>query len=234
MGDPFEKLKAFFSPRQAPLDERVNAAYDNKAFGKGKPTKQNKAAQQGIPAWLDSLYKSPVADSLYQTSSIPTHLGTVNRELYPRTSGVFNADFDSVQLDSSLDTHPQDPRNTLIHEMGHKYASDNRALDKAEAAYQYPYSDPMNAVYATKPADKAYAKIDTYGATGPREGYAQAFKNAFNFLGETARDTEMDYRKLAGDLEGNTPGMGMIVQDLMKRPIFAKHPLQGKIFREKK
>jgi hypothetical protein len=234
MDDPLKKLKAFFSPKQAPLDERVNAAYDNKTFGKGRPTKENKAAQQGIPAWLDSLYKSPVADSLYQTSGVPSHLGIVNRELYPRTSGVFNANFDSVQLDSLRDTHPQDPRSTLIHEMGHKYATENRVLDKAGPAYQYPYSDPMNAVYATKPADKAAAKIDTYGATDSKEGYAQAFKNAFNFLSETALNPDMDYRQFAGDLEGSTPGMGMIVQDLMKRPIFAKHPLQGKIFREKK
>jgi hypothetical protein len=118
--------------------------------------------------------------------------------------------------------------------MGHKRATDTKVMQDNTAAYTYPKVDPYEAYGASNPRTKARLKIDSYGSTEPAEAYAQAFKNAFGFLGETARDPQMDYRKFAGDLEGSTPGMGMIVQDLMKLPIFAKHPLQGKIFREKK
>jgi hypothetical protein len=109
------------------------------------------------------------------------------------------------------------PREVLVHEMGHKQMVD-KGFPNTKAYINQSYTP----------------QLDSYYTTNNMEGYAQAFRNAFNFLAETARDPKMDYRKFAGDLEGNTPGMGMIIQDLMKLPIFAKHPLQGQIFTEAK
>lgn len=58
------------------------------------------------------------------------------------------------------------------------------------------------------------------------EGFAQAFTNAVEFLAENATGVQRNYRERLGQLEGNTPGAGQIVQDLLSRDIYAQHPLQ--------
>lgn len=58
------------------------------------------------------------------------------------------------------------------------------------------------------------------------EGFAQAFTNAAEFLAENAKGVQRNYRERLGQLEGNTPGAGQIVQDLLSRDIYAQHPLQ--------
>jgi hypothetical protein len=66
-------------------------------------------------------------------------------------------------------------------------------------------------------------------ATDPDESFAQAYTNAANFLSETASDTT-GFRERLGRYEGNTPGAGGIVRDLLiGRPIYGKHPLKGVI-----
>jgi len=61
------------------------------------------------------------------------------------------------------------------------------------------------------------------------ERFAQAFTNAADFLSPTSADTT-GYRQLLGRYEGNTPGMGGIVADLLERnPIYSNHPLHGLI-----
>jgi hypothetical protein len=66
-------------------------------------------------------------------------------------------------------------------------------------------------------------------ATDPDESFAQAYTNAANFLSETASDTT-GFRERLGRYEGNTPGAGGIVRDLLiGRPIYSKHPLKGVI-----
>lgn len=61
------------------------------------------------------------------------------------------------------------------------------------------------------------------------ERFAQAFTNAIDFLARTSANTK-GYRELIGRYEGNTPGMGGIVADLLERnPIYSDHPLHGLI-----
>jgi hypothetical protein len=70
---------------------------------------------------------------------------------------------------------------------------------------------------------------DLYAATDPDESFAQAFTNAAGFLSETGADTT-GYREKLGRYEGNTPGAGAIVRDLLRgRPIYNRHPLKGVI-----
>jgi hypothetical protein len=65
--------------------------------------------------------------------------------------------------------------------------------------------------------------------TYPGEAFAQAYTNAAGFLSETAGDTT-GFREKLGRYEGNTPGAGAIVRDLLTaRPIYRQHPLRGVI-----
>jgi len=65
--------------------------------------------------------------------------------------------------------------------------------------------------------------------TDPNEAFAQAYTNAAGFLSETAGDTT-GFREKLGQYEGNTPGAGAIVRDLLRgRPIYKQHPLKGVI-----
>lgn len=234
MDDPLKKLKAFFSPTNLQKASR----------------RITKEASQ-VP-WLDSLYKSPVADSLYGIVDVPSSLGVVPPDMEATTAGMYTPNTGDISMNKAPSAYDRikvgasswNPRDALIHEMGHKNRNDTKTnIDNYRLSPRL-YSNAE--IEATKDAsakgqnyvvfkeDKARNSVDSYYKRKPEEAYAQAFKNAFNFLSETALKPDMDYRKFAGDLEGNTPGMGLIVQDLMKRPIFAKHPLQGKIFREKK
>jgi hypothetical protein len=142
------------------------------------------------------------------------------------------------------------PRQVQIHEFGHLANSRVGGAFPAESetakVFNSNYADALfskpqfsSLLYSLRDASKqsgpefkAAASIDPYYRTEPREAFAQAFVNAWEFLAETARDPKMDYRKFAGDLESNTPGMGMIIRDLLKDKIFKAHPLRGKIFTE--
>lgn len=65
--------------------------------------------------------------------------------------------------------------------------------------------------------------------TNPFESFAQAYTNAAGFLSETAGDTT-GFREKLGRYEGNTPGAGAIVRDLLTgRSIYKQHPLKGVI-----
>lgn len=157
-----------------------------------------------------------------------------------------------------------DPRRVMIHEYGHLANSSTpgdrgafpRSSDVSKMLYNTwllhegknneleslpidfdrirmnPTSPALGSISA--PAYKAIASVDPYYRTHPSEAFSQAFVNAFEFLAETARDPKMDYRKFAGDLEANTPGMGLIIQDMLKLPLYKNHPLRGQIFTEKK
>lgn len=96
----------------------------------------------------------------------------------------------------------------------------------------------------TQSEQQAFANLDRYYAFGgkkrnnqgqvvlttdPQESLAQAYTNAVDFLSRTGADTS-EYRKMIGQYEGNTPGAGAIVQDLLRsRPVYQKHPLKGVI-----
>lgn len=152
-----------------------------------------------------------------------------------------------------------DPRRVMIHEYGHLA---NNSMTSRDNWGAFPRRSPVSKMLynsyneleslpidfdrirmnpaspalgsISAPVYKAIASIDPYYRTYPTEAFAQAFVNAFEFLAETARDPKMDYRKFAGDLEANTPGMGLIIQDMLKLPLYKNHPLRGQIFKEKK
>ena len=76
------------------------------------------------------------------------------------------------------------------------------------------------------PVENNYTKKQ-YVISNPREAFAQAYTNAAGFLSETANDTT-DFRNKIGRYEGNTPGAGAIVLDLLKgNPIYKNHPLKS-------
>lgn len=183
---------------------------------------------------MQTTFQSPLADSLYSIAGVPSRFGEISQNS-SGLSGTYDPLLDKLRLQGGWGQ--ENTRDTFIHEIGHKkdrFGSERKKLGKAIKPPNYSLSDAQSVNMNRTPESKANSALDSYYATEPKEAYAQAFKNAFNFLQETARNPKMDYRKFAGDLEGNTPGMGMIVQDLMKLPIFEKHPLRGIIFTEKK
>lgn len=141
-----------------------------------------------------------------------------------------------------------DPRRTFIHEKAHlansqtTFGKDGLFPSYSETAKMFENNTPRDferfndmGVIAglqagSAPEFKAFATVDPYYRLNPREAFAQAFVNAWEFLQETKKNPKMDYRKFAGDLEANTPGMGLIVRDLLKDKGFENHPLRGKMF----
>lgn len=110
---------------------------------------------------------------------------------------------------------------------------------------QQPLEERMRQKRAMTPSEKeAFANLDRYYAfggertgddgkkflvTNPNEALAQAYTNAVDFLSRTASDTSK-YRELLGRYEGNTPGAGAIVLDLLRtNPVYSKHPLKKEI-----
>lgn len=86
---------------------------------------------------------------------------------------------------------------------------------------------------------KAFAALDSYysgnnGKVTTRtdlnepfgESFAQAFTNAMQYVRENSPKLQKDYRERAGKLEGNTPGMGQLVSDILSHKMFDGHPLQ--------
>jgi hypothetical protein len=74
----------------------------------------------------------------------------------------------------------------------------------------------------------ARPKADKYSVTTESERRAQAFANAFDYLQRMASDTA-DYRGRLGAAEATVPGTGDVAKGLIKRSIYANHPLRGLI-----
>ncbi len=86
----------------------------------------------------------------------------------------------------------------------------------------------LDRYYAFGERVPAFTSDPVFG-TNPDEAFAQAYTNAAGFLSETAGDTT-GFRERLGRYEGNTPGAGAIVRDLLRgRPIYKQHPLKGVI-----
>jgi len=115
-------------------------------------------------------------------------------------------------------------RNIMAHEIGHAYGK--------SAFPSYPYVTGRGRIPITPKTpteETAVALLSPYSQRSPEEGLAQAYTNAVDFLSKTAKDTA-DFRETLGMYEGNTPGAGSIVRDLLKaRPIYDKHPLKRAI-----
>lgn len=100
-------------------------------------------------------------------------------------------------------------------------------------SYQPMLSSEVKAIQALDPyyaIGGVYSGMGgPYAGTNPGESFAQAFTNAAGFLSETAADTT-GYREKLGRYEGNTPGAGAIVRDLlMGNQIYKNHPLKKSI-----
>jgi hypothetical protein len=244
MNDPIEWLKRIFRPDLTPeanpgqfkrdrgpdynsevahpLNKRVDAKYRDK---------------EEVPAWMDKLFKSPLADTLYELNagSVPNLGSSRNPAVWGQIENLLQADMfgrrylndvvtmnpDSMKYREAptryRDASPLDKRNVFIHEMAH-------VTDKGRD--NFPFKP------VAKLGRDGADKLDSYYAQSRNvdESFAQAFVNAFNFLSETAKNPTMDYRKFAGELEANTPGMGIILEDLLKSNVYNEHPLRGKIF----
>ena len=120
-----------------------------------------------------------------------------------------------------------------------------RLLGLLSPKIQQPLEERMRQKRTMTPSEKeAFANLDRYYALGgertegdgskvlvtnPDEAFAQAYTNAIDFLSRTSTDTSK-YRELLGRYEGNTPGAGAIVLDLLRtNPVYSKHPLKREI-----
>lgn len=112
-------------------------------------------------------------------------------------------------------------RTILAHEIGHAYGP------SAFPSYpMIPSSKRKPFTPKTQREQDAANALSVYGQSNPEEGFAQAYTNATSFLSETAADTS-GFRGRLGEYEGNTPGVGSIVRDLlMRKPVYGKHPLK--------
>jgi len=259
LGDPAQPGPTRHKARMPGSERTTNPAtlaYVNRAI--------TPAAEQSDV--LRELYRSPVADSLYQLFA-PSRLAAITKDdpMKGKAVGYLAPMSGAIALDPNRNEHENmgqagaSARETLVHEIGHgvsapkDFPRSKPAPIIPEARYMsgdwtgmlanlsntmpdYVQKHPRGHYVVNEAIRQAAGKIDPYYRVQrsyepePYEAHAQAFKNAFTFLQETAGNPNMDYRKMAGELEANTPGMGMFVRDLLKQPLYERHPLRGKIF----
>ncbi len=196
---------------------------------------------------LQDLFRGPAMDSLGQLFSkgpppIPYTFEGSNAGEYRKGAhalGLSTAP-QAYQADSSsyrktpASTNITRPKEVLIHEMGHAFRAVHGESnpERWKAIERQLLADPSESQQtkdriASSELKRASKEIDPYYRDNPdEEKYAQAFVNAYRYLTDTAKDPKMDYRGYLGKLEGNTPGTGDIVLDLLKTKLFQKHPLQ--------
>jgi hypothetical protein len=145
---------------------------------------------------------------------------------------------DSVVVDPSrADPNQGAGRFTWAHEMAHRL--DPISLDRAylvrhglAAASPDPaLADAFNAWMHHHPDRRPAA--DSYGATAPREGFADALASAVRHLQATAGGgpaTSAALDRAATLPEGTTPppATDTLVTELLKRAVYANHPLRGR------
>jgi hypothetical protein len=151
------------------------------------------------------------------------------------SSGMYLPFADAIPIKSE----ERDARDILTHEHGHRrHFNKNFVGSFTNKAYDLP-DQPRTQSDAER---SARAKVDPYYKRNPLEGYATAFENAVAFLDYTreragngksasgyASDPDL-LRRQIGSIESRTPGFGMLVKELLAEPLYAKHPLRGKIF----
>jgi hypothetical protein len=190
------------------------------------PPKKRSPAE--MTAAYERVWRSPL---VRDTLGIPQHVGMM---AYP-TGGDEFASYkpqnNTIAVNTGVDPRryfmagasPADTpseRTILMHELGHAYGK------SAFPSLQAPMIAPRQTGAMTPREKDARMALSEYGQSDPDEALAQAYTNAASFLSETARDTT-GFRQRLGELEGNTPGMGTIVRDLLTaRPIYKQHPLK--------
>lgn len=184
--------------------------------------------------WLEQLYKSGLADTLYKaTGRVPSRLGaaddTKNVAFVNPFGGVY-MNPDRKKYDNTIGIVGRgDPEMTFAHEMGHLYRPPKNmppmktaepalwAMDKRKGNPKY-WRDGAPSPYAA-----AIEKVDPYYRKSEDEAVSQAFSNAIKLL--RSGDTT-NVRSRMGEMEAQTPGMGVIARDLLQKPVFSNSPFR--------
>lgn len=99
---------------------------------------------EGTEPWMRAMYTSPMADSTYQVAGVPAVLDELPERLYARAAGRVSGKGDTLSMhpfrdlwDGAYNLVPADghdePRDTFLHEQGHRYAGLDRREEPAEA-----------------------------------------------------------------------------------------------------
>ena len=192
------------------------------------PTKRSESE---MAAAYERTWRSPfVRDTLGVPSGVGMMAGPSAGEEFaafdPTDRTIYANTSRDPRLYSMAGASPADTpseRTVMTHEIGHAYGP------SAFPSLRTPMIAPRPTGAMTPRESEARAALSEYGQTNPKEALAQAYTNAVSFLSETAPDTA-GFRQRMGALEGNTPGMGSIVRDLLQgRPVYQQHPLRGAI-----
>jgi len=138
-------------------------------------------------------------------------------------AGSYHPLFNAVAVSSD---DPYGQEHILAHEMGHRKQLGSLPFTVPDKRFAIPSK-------ATSPLQqKALDKINDYSKAGPREAYAESFAAAFQALRNMANPNnefikdENKLRNSLGEAEGQYPGLGSILSELLKEPIYKEHPLQ--------
>lgn len=181
--------------------------------------------------------RSPMADTLWQISGggkpiqTTSQMGTIPTRLkgavasYVPFLDVVSLDPSALQYDE--DSMRSDATQSLSHEAGHR--ADSRRSDAPGRNASFEVPKPTGSLSPLE--QKARGMVDWYYQTSPDEGYAQAFGNAMSILRNSPRmlqegATREDYVKGLAEAESVTPGVGGVVEALLKEKPFQQHPLQ--------
>ena len=235
--NPIQRIKQLLMPSMRPESRRIaeeallSPAADTlwEISGSGKPIRTNTAAEvlgrfqrnsaayfplwDGVginPAELQSSdYKENQNNALHALSHEAGHRADFRRNDAPGRNAPFK--LPDVEL-------PAPPQGKQVQ------------VAPLEVRVEKPY-DPY------EKQREARGKVDKYYQTSPEEGYAQAFATAMSILRNTPRflqegKTRDDYANALGEAEAFTPGVGGIVEALLKEKVFQKHPLQ-RVYKKK-
>lgn len=203
-------------------------------------------AVKNVP-WLEQLYKSGMADTLYNLiGGVPEGFGGGGLQISKNPDAVaFVSPLGTLHMDPDREIYREragdfgkDPETTFAHEIGHLRGSSQHptlpVLKTAEPAlwvfdprWRTPGYGSLN---FPSPYSQALEKVDSYYRKSPDEAFAQAFSNTFDLLRETAKGVPPNFRELLAEREALTPGLGIMIQDILQEPIYAKHPLRA-VFR---
>ena len=184
--------------------------------------------------WLEQMYKSGFADTLYQAGrGVPRSLGSADSKdmaaFVNPLGGLFMSPDRGKYGDTIGREGKESPDYTFAHEMGHLAPRPKGlpALKTSEPALWAMDERKGDPAYwkDNKPTPLAAAleKVDPYYRQNEDEAFSQAYANAVQFL------REKDFTNAAeriGEIEAKTPGAGIIMRDLLGKPIYKNHPLK--------
>lgn len=197
--------------------------------------------------WLEQLYKSGVADTLYNLlGGVPQGWGGQGLRIGTDPKNVaFVSPLETLHMSPDREKYQQaagelnkDPVTTFAHEIGHLMPSSKfptlPELKTAEPplwVFDPRWRTPgYGSLNFPSPYSKALQKIDSYYQTSSNEAFSQTFANTFDLLRKTAKGVPPNFREVLAEREALTPGLGIMLQDILQEPIYAKHPLRA-VFR---